>query len=81
MNITIKHDRDDKGWIFVREGQFSSSSAVVFDKLYDACVAARATYPEPENKFFLDERKHRKLSSGFVMLMDDEEDLQEVEFI
>ena len=79
MRVIIKHDRDDKGWIVTREGQFVTSGDKVHKDLAKACIAARKSYPESGVEFFVDVRTHSKLGNGMVMIKG-EQDLQPVEF-
>lgn len=65
MKIVVKHDRDDKGWIVSREGQFATSADKIHKDLFKALVAARAEYEGAE--LFVDTRTHSKMRNGMVI--------------
>lgn len=74
MKITIKHDRDDKGWIAVREGAFHGvNNNAIYKTMADACIAAHMAHPEAE--CIVDDRKHTKMDNGLVFCPDEADPL------
>ena len=75
--IIVQHDRDDKGWIVTRSGQFASGTVRIHKELYPALVQARDENPDEE--IFVDDRTHHKWPNGMVHISG-EQDLMPVEW-
>lgn len=68
--IIVKHDRDDKGWIAVKEGAFTGLlNGSVFKTIGEACVVAHSHDPQAE--VVVDDRLHSKLDNGIVLTRGD----------
>ena len=68
MKVIVKHDRDDKGWIVTRDGQFATATDKIYTDLFKALAAARSDYPYAE--LCVDTRTHSKLGNGMVITKD-----------
>lgn len=78
MKIIIRRSRNDEGWKAMAPGSFTGLFGDnVFRDVEEVALAVHLEHPEAE--VFVDDREHRKMSNGMVILMGDE-DLQPVEF-
>lgn len=73
IDIVVKRERTDKGWIVVQEGRFEGINGNrVYVDLMDAFLAAAIAFPPsakgPSYNYFLDMRSHRIFGNGLVMI-------------
>lgn len=79
MKITVRRDRDDKGWIATMEGRFTGlNDGKVWREIVPCLLNVYKEHPDAD--VYFDDRKHCKLGNGMVFAIGDPE-VQQVTFI
>lgn len=69
MKIIVRRDREDRGWVYAREGTFSLGTDAVYSDVLIAVLEAEIAYPADD--IFVDDRRHAKMGNGIVVAMGD----------
>lgn len=78
MRITVRRDRDDKGWVAAADSNRLIGTGKSYDNLPDTLVIMYDFYPEAE--VWVDARRHHKLDNGMVFPAG-EPDLRPVRYV